>query len=318
MIQEYDTTWNPTDDPQAPPKWRKPKRIRLSADLFTPGVPDDAVDRAFAVMALCPHVAFQVVTERPGRMGEYMGQKTDDGIERTPREAHPHRSWPAFLDLLDALDGDDLRNSPSYWAKGWPLPNVCLGVSAEDQRQADERIPALLRCPAAVRFALLDPLRGPVNLRQVAGLGFDHWDVLRGSVAVYGNANPAYSHPTHYDRCGRIGWVVVAGGDEPLHPQWVRDIRDQCTAAGVPFFFRGWGWWVENGTNCGGKPGDEWGRLWPNGRWLAYPRNQSGVLMPAKEVEGSTCLVRVGPEKSGRLLDGKEHLEFPAFVGVTP
>lgn len=96
------------------------------------------------------------------------------------------------------------------------LPNVWLGTSVEDQKRADLRIPHLMATPAAVRFLSCEPLLGPVNVRK------RQW--------VWGGAE------------GTIGWVIVGGESGPdyrtMKPQWARDIRDQCVAAGVPFFFK--------------------------------------------------------------------------------
>lgn len=98
----------------------------------------------------------------------------------------------------------------------WPLPNVWIGVSVEDQARADERIPLLLETPAAVRWVSAEPLLGRVDLRAMKRDGLD--------------------------------WVVAGGesgpGARPMHPDWARSLRDQCVATGIPYFFKQWGEWV--------------------------------------------------------------------------
>jgi protein gp37 len=120
--------------------------------------------------------------------------------------------------------GDKIRSS---------LPNVWLGVSAEDQVRADERIPHLLATPAAARFVSLEPLLGAINLFG--------WLRIRELD----------------DRCAGLDWVIVGGesgpGARPMHPDWARSLRDQCVDAGVPFFFKQWGEWIPGpGKRCFG------------------------------------------------------------------
>ena len=133
---------------QQPLQWRRPRKIFVCAhgDLFHENVPDEWIDRVFAVMALAPHHTFQVLTKRAARMQTYLQA----------------RGLPSRLDQqARSICGD--RGLPK--APGYPLPNVWLGVSVEDQYAADERIPLLLQTPAAVRWISAEPLLGPVDLR---------------------------------------------------------------------------------------------------------------------------------------------------------
>ena len=196
-----------------PLRWRKPRRIFVCAhgDLFHPSVPDEWIDKVFAVMALAPQHTFQVLTKRPELAREYLSQTPDriDAIEECAD---------------DLLGSNDMPFTPQ-----WPLPNVWIGTSVSDQASADLRIPELLACPAAVRFLSAEPLLGPVDLRGV------------------------WIHcPTHDFHSGfclgncpdqrRIDWVIVGGESgphaRPLHADWARALRDQCVAAGVPFFMK--------------------------------------------------------------------------------
>lgn len=134
-----------------PLHWKKPRRVFVNSmsDLFHEAVPFEFVDRVFAVMALCPQHTFQVLTKRPERMAEYLGGLTGYDTLRMERVGGGR-----------PLDG-------------WPLPNVWLGTSVEDQNAADERIPHLLRCPAAGRFLSLEPLLEHVDLTGWDGLGWE-------------------------------------------------------------------------------------------------------------------------------------------------
>lgn len=165
-----------------------------------------------------------------------------------------------------------------------PLPNVWLGVSVENQRYADERIPLLLKTPAAVRFLSVEPLLGPVDLYR-----FMPWTDIRDR---------------HFNT--GIDWVIAGGesGPEarPMHPDWVRSIRDQCVEAGVPFFFKQWGEWRDRRT---GDP-DAWNKQI---RLTAGGRNGQDL---AKADDGNEVwMQKVGKKEAGRLLDGRTWDEMP-------
>jgi protein gp37 len=190
----------------APLKWRKPRRVFVNSmsDLFHDDVPDSFIARVFSVMARTPQHSYQLLTKRHARMRSLLNRKS-------------------FRDnLLDMLPD-----------AVWPLPNVWLGVSVEDQKWADIRVPALLDSPAAVRFLSCEPLLGSVDiLHPYLVPGPDCACERGGSVC----------DPT-------IDWVIAGGesgpGARPMHPDWARSLRDQCTAAGVPFFHKQNGAWIE-------------------------------------------------------------------------
>ncbi|MGE0227790.1 MAG: DUF5131 family protein [Dehalococcoidia bacterium] len=186
------------------------------ADLFHEEVPDEFLDRVFAVMALRPQHLFMVLTKRPSRMHDYL----------TRRDRDEAIGWAADT-LYEEHGGDYSRvNLLLHFGihggpRGWPLPNVWLGVSVEDQAAADERIPWLLDTPTAVRFLSCEPLLGAVDLMSIPYL-------------ISGYTEPPYDD--------RIDWVI-AGGESGQHARlmdlaWARSLRDQCAAAGVPFFMK--------------------------------------------------------------------------------
>jgi protein gp37 len=132
-----------------------------------------------------------------------------------------------MLEFLTTVDG-------RFAVRGYmrPLPNVWIGVTAENQRRADERIPLLLQCPAAVRFVSIEPMLGPIRLVRYLPYTIDS-----------GGFSPQ-GFPIE-DTTIDLDWIIVGGetgpGARKVVPDSVRSVRDQCKAAGVPFFFKSWG-----------------------------------------------------------------------------
>jgi protein gp37 len=179
----------------------------------------------------------------------------------------------------------------------WPLPNVWLGVSCEDQARADERIPDLLATPAAVRFASAEPLLRPIDFTDISvdqGSGIEQWNALI--------AEPHDSPDT------KLNWIIAGGesgpGARPMHPDWVRAIRDQCAAAGTAFHFKQWGEWAVTKPEPGGDLGGEMRRDLV--RFVQRDREADGHFR-----KGDVIMKRVGKKRAGRLLDGIEHNRFP-------
>lgn len=161
-----------------------------------------------------------------------------------------------------------------------PIPNVWIGVSVENQKAADERIPILLQAQAAVRFVSCEPLLGNVNLK-----GF-------------------YKNGMWVDGQNRIDWVIVGGESgtraRPMHPNWVRSIRDQCQEANVPFFFKQWGeWQLTNEREEMKQDGNE--RL-------------TSIDVPGAIGYQKAWFRRVGKNRAGRELDGRTWDEYPKEV----
>src|SRR6266852_4678221 len=177
----------------SPLRWKKPRMIFVCSmtDLFADFVRDEWIDRMFAVMALCPQHRFQVLTKRAKRMRDWV---TKERSRTAPVEcvAGLYVEYPSVA----ARWPFDVDRALGIGMRGWPLPNVWLGVSAEDQERADERIPELLATPAAVRFVSLEPLLGRIDLEATPFPDGDRrhrWSALTGQALMYGtgvNGNP--------------------------------------------------------------------------------------------------------------------------------
>lgn len=198
-----------------PLKWKQPKRVFVNSmsDLFHEDVPDAFIDRVFGVMAVAEQHTFQVLTKRAKRMQRYIEEFDAPRFGSAVRE---------FLGKKALLGERNTESIVLDWQEaGGTLKNVWLGVSVEDQKRADERIPKLMETPAAIRFLSCEPLLGPIDFRKVPG----------------------------FNKCGQAGqdilknlWVICGGesgpGFRPMELDWARSLRDQCRAARVPFFFK--------------------------------------------------------------------------------
>ena len=268
---------------EEPMRWLKPSMVFVCSmgDLFHDDVPDEFIHRVFATIGQCPQHTFIILTKRPKRM-------------------------KAFIEDYYAY------KSPSGDEQGLHIqPNVWLGVTAENQEMADRRIPILLQIPATVRCVSVEPMLGPVDLTRVGGDWHGHGriDALNGRRNIEEYIFE-YSLRWKTERCEKIDWVICGGetGPDawPMHPDWVRSLRDQCQASGTKFFFKSWGEWVcrpwssDNGRKrelCLGMDGTS-----------VYA--QVGHMMGFRK-PGEALMVRVGKKAAGRLLDGREWNEMP-------
>lgn len=254
-----------SDKLEEPLRWKTPQVVGVCfmGDLFHEDVPEDFIDKVFAVMALSPQHTFLVLTKRPERMRNY-----NYHIGGTTR-----RDW-VFSAAGRLLNVSRLKGFD------WPLPNVYFGVSAENQEQANARIPVLISIPAAKRFVSIEPMIGAVDLFKAKA--------FTGGPCGGGGE----SGPVEYGSMSNIDLVILGGesgpGARPVHPDWVRSVRDQCREAGAPFYFKQWGVWAEDKQH---------GLATTSVRGYRFP--------------DGTLVERVGKKDAGRLLDGKEYLEWP-------
>lgn len=177
-----------------PMRWTRPRRVFVNAmsDLFHPAIERHVLDRLFAVMALSPRHTFQVLTKRPELAALY--------LQNTSQEARDRRGTEV-VKLGGITDG-----------LPWPLPNVWMGTSVEDQETANDRIPELVQAPAALRFLSMEPLLGPVLL------------------------------PHNILQAGLLDWIIIGGesgpNSRPFNLAWARSLVMQCRDAGVPVFVK--------------------------------------------------------------------------------
>jgi protein gp37 len=319
-----------------PLRWKKPRMIFVCAhgDLFAENVPDAWIDRVFAVMALAPQHTFQVLTKRSARMREYLAD-----ID-LPNRIVCAVEQIDFVSLQDekrfTLQGFDADRGVEGVPALWPLPNVWLGVSVEDQKRADERIPNLLATPAAIRWISAEPLLGAVNLepwldpdafcqtcddgggyanRCARGdIPLDEQCPWRRAVQIVTEQEPLEDGVPSAVTCKvmKLDWVVVGGesgpGARPMHPDWARSLRDQCAAAGVAFHFKQWGNWLPVPDRDNDDP--DWRSNYTDLREQkrAIINLAGGMGFHGERVH---VVENVGKERAGRLLDGIEHNGWP-------
>lgn len=250
-----------------PLKWRKPQRVFVNSmsDLFHEDVPFDFIDRVFAVMACSSRHTFQVLTKRPERAAEYLGGL---GLSYGRLES-------AARSVGYTLRFEGIPTVP------WPIPNIWIGTSVEDQERAQERIPWLQRCSAAVRFLSVEPLLGPVDLNHL-------W--IPVEVKCWHCGHELNGEPGRCF-CGlvhepEIHWVIVGGesgaGARSCDVEWVREIVRQCREADVAVFVKQLGAKPFMGVKGFGpvirdKKGGDWNE-WPEDlRVREFPVRASAV-----------------------------------------
>jgi len=229
-----------------PLAWRGHERVFVDSmsDLFYEGFTNEEIAAVFGVMAACPQHEFLVLTKRPARAREWFKWLADAPGLSPPAGVC---AWSARAFLLNAdlpvpaaldesADGDDAR---------WPLPNVWLGVSVEDQTTADERIPILLGTPAALRFVSAEPLLGPVDMARWMWPTHWSWD------GRFKTPEEAQAAGAYVERKAQalvsafsrfVDWVIVGGesgpGARPFDLDWGRDLVRDCAAAGAACFVK--------------------------------------------------------------------------------
>lgn len=281
-------------------EWHRPRVFCASlADWLDPEVPVEWLVHLLQLIHATPNLDWLLLTKRPELWRERMGKAYQFGDRETERQ-HEFSQWLAEWTQPPAPDAV----APD---------NVWIGTTVEDQERADQRIPAVLSIPAEIRFLSCEPLLGPVNLQQI-GLEDESSTLLfplAGEVTFEGRNEPM---PL---RMGGIHWVI-AGGESghharPMHPAWLRSIRDQARSSYVPFLFKQWGEWL---PRTYGVMADE---------DLDNPKQQRIRLsIDGKNSQTDDCdcsadvwMGKVGKAKAGRLLDGRQWNEFPTGREVT-
>lgn len=218
----------------APLSWRKPRRVFVNSmsDLFHEDVSADQIAAVWAVMTLAHYHTFQVLTKRPERMRAVL--TSPDFYGAVLAEADRIRYARTELCMVGI-------SNPSMH----PPRNVWLGVSAENQKAAEERIPLLLQTPAAVRFVSAEPLLGPLDLSRWMWPVHWRWD---GRYATPEEATAAGARAERHRQAlvskdaVFLNWVIVGGesgpGARPCAEEWIARIVQQCAESHVPCFVK--------------------------------------------------------------------------------
>jgi protein gp37 len=206
-----------------PLRWTKPRRVFVNSmsDLFHEGLANEEIAAVFGVMAASPRHTFQVLTKRAKRMREWFEWastlRASDGV-LGPRTAFGCAVTTGLVLRAARLEDVMSNHAVALLDVSWPLRNVWIGVSAEDQERADDRVPELLRTPAAVRFVSYEPALGPLELER--------W--MRRNSDALGYLGSA------------LDWVIVGGESgphaRPFDIAWARSAVLQCKTAGVAVF----------------------------------------------------------------------------------
>ena len=213
------------------------KRVFIGdmTDVFGAWVPDALLDRLFAVLALRPDVTWQILTKRASRAREYFN--AEGVLSRVAEQAATiFRTWSiGRLDYFKVYPLGPAGEFGTRWfVFPFPLPNVWLGVSAENQEQADARIPFLLQTPAAVRFVSVEPLIGPVDLERY----LERTD----EVPCCGLGGCEHCAGTGTAARSLLQWVIVGGesghGARPCDVRWIEAVVDGCRQAGTAVFVK--------------------------------------------------------------------------------
>jgi len=258
-----------------PLSWRKPRMVFLVSmgDLFHENNSFTNINKVFNAIAFSPQHTFQILTKRPERMLQYF---TEDHYNEQEL-------------VLQEIDGKPIE---------WPLKNLWLGVTAENQEQADKRIPILLQIPAAVKFVSIEPMLGNIKLDK----GFDYGD----EIAINYLTGEYWTSPRDEEggKGPKLDWVICGGESgskaRPMHPDWVRSLRDQCKTANTPFFFKQWGEWVDSMHIE--SPYSTFG-------WV--DKNEPAQIFESGGELNKELVFKVGKKKAGHLLDGEEYHQFP-------
>lgn len=317
-----------------PLRWRAPALIFASStsDIFHAEIPMDEVAQLFGVMIAAHHLRghrFQVLTKRSDRMRQFLNDPAFWELANVEAGMH-------IMEHVDPLNrrSDDARatNEGDYGPNN-PPPGIWLGVSAEDQKRADERVADLIWTPAEVRFLSCEPLLGPIDLTSIKAPRWpdepaDEFDTdWRFNALEVGDYYWFEPGQGYYGDSGdgpmrehRIDWVI-AGGESgqkarPMHPDWVRGLRDQCAnatlhgdPAPVPFFFKQWGEYLpvfdREVEDPDWRDCSRWQHERPKGQW----HNLAGGT--GFHGERVVYVDRVGKKAAGSMLDGREHREMP-------
>jgi protein gp37 len=261
-----------------PLKWKTPRTVFVNSmsDLFHVDVSFHFIDAVFRVMNDLEQHTYIILTKRPDRMKAFFEWKQDNSLFIT---------WQ-------------------------PKSNIWLGVSIEDQKTADERIETFVKIQCPVRFLSCEPLLGPINLNHCSP-----W-INQNTGTEIAWVDCLDSHPIGSPNKPFIDWVIVGGESgknaRPMHPNWVRSLKDQCEESNIPFFFKQWGEWMPDREFTSIQEISDDPTVHKQEISLI---KKNGIHDNRILLDGVTeplyRMVKVGKKKSGNTLDGRQYLEFP-------
>lgn len=304
-----------------PIRWLKPRRIFVNsmADLFHEKLTNEQIAAVFGVMATAPQHTFQILTKRAKRMREWFEWLIDraNGCIREALAFCLTEAAKIFADNGIKIPRGEKPTADAPIAT-WPLPNVWMGVSVENQEAADERIPELLATPAAVRFLSCEPLIGRVSIAKwLRGDGKPGSKDSPGHASVSSSVGGGHVQPGASQEAGNVAesqvgsggpvaptthpllsWVIAGcesgPGMRPCEPNWLRTLRDECRVGNVKYFLK-----QATAAQEGGH------RLYPSGQAA-----RSEVRFVVKAGDGSTT--KPGGVIGLPYLDDKQHTDLPA------
>lgn len=275
-----------------PLRWREPRHVFVNSmsDLFHPSLTNEQIAAVFGVMAVSGRHTFQVLTKQATRMRQWFEWLSEAGDPTWRiRECIDYAAQ-----MLPPPKSDRELEKMTRHGEAWPLPNVWIGVSAEDQQRADERVPELIQTPATVRFISAEPLLGRVHLAP--------W--LQS--AVQGPQGDWPLNERGWFR--RIDWVIVGGesglGARPYHREWAQRIVEECRAAGTACFHKQMGAHVVDRNDVGfdGENDDVW------------PENTDTMLL--ERFQGADCRVLLKHRKGADMSEWPEALRIRQYPEV--
>lgn len=223
-----------------PLHWKRPRKIFVVSmgDLFHRKVRNEFIAAVFGVMAACPHHKFQLLTKHPRRAKEWFDwveQREQDGRSMFP---HDEPSWRIYQ-MLSSYALKHGASIPSHHGGKWPLPNVWMGTTTENQPAANERIPMLLQIPAAIHFISVEPMLSAIDvskwLPRLAKMGYASKEITEEHGVKAGDDFILKIKPC-------VSWVLCGGESgpnaRPMNPDWARSLRDQCKKSEISFFLK--------------------------------------------------------------------------------
>ena len=252
-----------------PLNWKTPRMIFTvdMGDLFHETVKYSWIDRVFEVMNKCPQHIFILLTKRPENAVKYL------------------------VDRLGSLSNISKKEDGNTW---W-------GVTVENQEQANKRIPILLQIPAAKLFVSIEPMLGPIELTDIKYFNAFYGDIKLNSLKGYTMYESINSGMPCFTECEKLDWVICGGETghkaRPMHPDWVRSLRDQCKAADTPFFFKQWGEFLPSCQT-------------PNKVFFGMHKREVQFQSPHNPSKMNTYL-KLGSKDSGNWMDDDKHHEWP-------